>query len=310
MSRFFDIGIEHHLGKEDHLSTIDALLDWSAFLVILEDVHALLGREGYCPLKMFKCLLLQAWHSLSDPSLEQRLRVRLDVLRFTGLGIKDARPDETTFCCFRNKLATQGKYETLLDEVNRQLETHGMKVKEAQAAIVDATLIASNARPRKVTEIAEEGSVDTAYSADPEATWKTKGNRHHFGYQAFARCDEEGFIDKAHVTPANLPETKELETMAEGLAPGTRVNADKGFFSAANKTALKERGLKNRLMFKALRNTPLTAHMKRFNRLISRTRWRVEQCFGCTTKTVANAHRVLAQFGACLPLAYPYSAYR
>ena len=47
--------------------------------------------------------------------------------------------------------------------------------------------------------------------------------------------DAEGFIDKTHVRPANLPETKELDKMTDDLEEGTRVQADKGFFSANNK---------------------------------------------------------------------------
>ena len=53
---------------------------------------------------MFKSILLGQWHSLSDPGLEQSLRVRLDFLQFTGFTLGDNLPDETTFCRFRNKL--------------------------------------------------------------------------------------------------------------------------------------------------------------------------------------------------------------
>ena len=33
-------------------------------------------------------------------------------------------------------------------------------------------------------------------------------------------------------------------------------------------------------MYKAFRNKPITSRMNKFNKLISRTRWRIEQCFG------------------------------
>ena len=101
---------------------------------------------------MFKCLLLASWHSLSDPGLEHSLRVRLDFLQFTGFSLGDSLPDETTFCRFRNKLVKQGKLEKLFAEVNQQLEESGLKVRAAEVAIVDATIISSNARPRKVIE--------------------------------------------------------------------------------------------------------------------------------------------------------------
>ena len=66
---------------------------------------------------MFKCLLLQSWHSLSDPKLEQSLRVRLDFLAFTGFSIGSALPDETSFCKFRNKLIAQNKIEPLFNKI-------------------------------------------------------------------------------------------------------------------------------------------------------------------------------------------------
>ena len=280
MNSFFDMGLEEHLGKETHLMKISSLLNWAKFSKILRDVHSDLGPEGYDPLQMFKCLLLQAWHSLSDPGLEQSLRVRLDFLQFTGFSIGSKLPDETTLCRFRSKLLKQKKYEKLFKEVNGQLEQYGLKVEKADVAIVDATIISSQARPRKVIEVSEEGDCKIEESADQDARWLKKGKKNYFGYRGFARSDKEGFIDKAYVVPANLSESKELDKMTEDLGEGVRVQADKGFFSAANKKMLKSKGLKNGLMYKAFRNKPLTRRMKQFNKLVSKTRWRIEQCFG------------------------------
>jgi transposase, IS5 family len=280
MASFFELDLENHLGTDGHLMKISKLLKWYRFSHILKSVHSDFGPEGYDPVQMFKCLLLQSWHSLSDPGLEQSLRVRLDFLQFTGFCVGDKLPDETTFCRFRNKLVQQGKLEKLLGEVNRQLEVHGLKVKNADVAIVDATIISSNARPRKVLEPEGDKNYNTKYSADPDAKWLKKGAKSYFGYRVFARSDAEGFIDKAVARPANMAETKELDAMTNGLKKGTRVNADKGFFSAENKAVLRKKGLKNGLMYKAFRNKPLTNWMRKFNKLISKTRWRIEQCFG------------------------------
>jgi transposase, IS5 family len=280
MNSFFDIGLSDHLGSNNQLLKLDKLLDWNKFSSILSDVHSLDGPTGYPVLKMFKCLLLASWHSLSDPALEQSLRVRLDFMQFTGFSLGSSLPDETTFCRFRNKLIEKNKFDDLFNEVNRQLTKLNLKLESAKTAIVDATLISSNARPRKVME--KEGSVSykTEYSKDRDARWLKKGKKHHFGYQGFARCDEEGFIDKTHVTPANMPETKELEVMAEGLSEGVRLQADKGFFSSDNKEMLKSKNLKNGLMYRAFRNKPLTKRNILFNKIISKKRWRIEQSFG------------------------------
>ena len=280
MASFFDIGLAAHLGKENQLVKLGKLLDWSRFSVILQGVHKEDGPTGYDTLKMFKSLLLGQWHSLSDPGLEQSLRVRLDFLEFSGFSLGSNLPDETTFCRFRNKLVKQNKFDALFKEVNLQLEALGLKVKSADVAIVDATIISSNARPRKVLEPDSDNNYTTQYSADPDAKWLKKGNKFYYGYRVFARSDTEGFIDKTAARPANLPETKELDAMTDGLKKGTRVNADKGFFSEENKAILRKKGLKNGLMYKAFRNTPLTKRKTQFNKLISKTRWRIEQCFG------------------------------
>ena len=118
------------------------------------------------------------------------------------------------------------------------------------------------------------------YSADKDARWIKKGKKSQFGYRGFARCDEKGFIDKTNAKPANTAETKELDIMTNNLAQGTRVLTDKGFFSAQNKEILKKKGLKNGLMYKAFFNKPLTKHMLKFNKLVSKDRWCIEQCFG------------------------------
>ena len=290
MSSFFSHGVKEHLGESNQLMKLSAMLDWSAFAPLLSDIHSTLGPTGYAPLMMFKTLLLGQWHSLSDPALEEALRVRLDFLEFTGFALGGDLPDETTLCRFRNKLVQTGKLPLLLREVNRQLEARGLKLKSATTAIVDATLIESAARPRKEIEADETGEYAVSYSADPDAKWLKKGSKSHFGYQSFVQSDEEGFVEHTHTTPANLAETKELERAVEKVSAGRRALADKGFASAANKTMLHSKKIKCGVMKKAARNRPLTAREKLFNKLISKQRFRVEQCFG-TLKRRFNFRR-------------------
>ena len=304
MIGLFGTSVEEHIGKENKLRKLEELIDWNRIRIVLKDVHGELGRGGYDVVMMFKCLLLQSWHSLSDKGLEEAIRVRLDFLQFTGLSVGDKLPDHTTFCRFRNKLVEQGKYEVLLSEINRQLEEHEIKVKNADTAIVDATIISSAARPSKSIEVDENNNeITTTYSADSDAKWKKKGKKYHFGYQTFARCDKEGFIDKTHTTPANEGETKYLDVITNGLPKNCRVHADKGFFSAKNKNMLKQKGLKSGIMYKAFRNKPLDKNMKSFNKLISKNRFRIEQSFGTIKRRFSfhrasyfSTHKVSAQF--------------
>ena len=177
MGSFFEIGLSAHLGKENQLVKLGKLLDWGRFSAILQDVHKEDGSTGYDTLKMFKALLLGQWHSLSAPGLEQSLRVRLDFLEFSGFSLGGNLPDETTFCRFRNKLVKQNKFDALFNEVNRQLEELGLKVKSADVEIVDATIISANARPRKVLAPEGDENYTTEYSTDPDASWLKKAKK-------------------------------------------------------------------------------------------------------------------------------------
>ena len=285
------------IGADDALSKIDALMDWPSFSPILERGlgRSGVGPQGYDPLVLFKCLLIGQWHGLSDPKLERALKVRLDFMIFCGLDLHARVPDETTHCRFRNALVRGGVYDDLLAEVCRQIEGHGLKLKEAEAAIIDATLVESAARPRTHIDAPEDRAEGEApddpqmhFSADPDARWVKKGSKSTLGYKAFARTDEEGFVDKVHTTPANQAESPQFGTMIDG-ANAQRVLADKAYASKANRASLRGK-YQDGIMRKAARNRPLRASEKRFNKLISKRRFRVEQCFG-TMKRLFGLHR-------------------
>lgn len=275
------------LGDDDVLARVDALMDWGSFLPILKRGlgRSGIGRSGYDPLVLFKCLLIGQWHGLSDPKLERALKVRLDFMLFCGLDLHGDVPDETTHCRFRNALVDGGVYDELLGETCRQLEVHGLKLRAAEAAIIDATLIESAARPRQFIEPAKDreesddpSEIGVSYSADADARWVKKSSKSTLGYKGFARTDEHGFIDKVHATPANKAESPEFGSMVAG-AKAQRIMADKAYASRANREALRGK-YRDGIMRKAARGRPLRASEKRFNRLISKQRFRVEQCFG------------------------------
>ena len=80
--------------------------------------------------------------------------------------------------------------------------------------------------------------------------------------------------------------------MAEHMIKGTaaqRVLADKAYASKANRERLRSHA-RDGIMRKAARGRPLRASEKRFNTLISKRRFRVEQCFG-TMKRLFGLHR-------------------
>jgi IS5 family transposase len=291
---FFSIGAQARLGKSNHLLKLNELINWDRIALHLKGLHKNEvnpqgGPIAYDVLKMFKAILLGQWHNLSDPALEESLRIRVDFMLFTGLDINDALPDETTFCRFRNKLIGLNILDTLLAEINRQLEDVGLKVKNCDGAIVDAMVIESSARPRKVVEtVAEdrkENDTDTcdhtvSYSHDSDARWLCKGKKYHYGYKGFIKTDAaDGYIEHAHVTPANISEVGQLERLLEADR-GKRVFADKGYASETNRKLLRDKGLKDGVMHRASRGNPLSLWQLMKNKLISKVRYKVERAFG------------------------------
>jgi transposase, IS5 family len=172
-------------------------------------IYATQPPKGYNNVSMFKAILLGQWHSLSDSGLEEALRLRLDFMIFTGFEIGEEVPDETTLCRFQNKLVERNLHDTLFQEINRQLEDHRIKIRKAEAALVDATIITSAARPRQTIE---DGVVKK--STDPDASWVKKGNKSYFGYRGYAITDgDKGFIHHVKVRPAYESEMKQLPVL-------------------------------------------------------------------------------------------------
>ena len=106
---------------------------------------------------------------------------------------------------------------------------------------------------------AEDETLDepacVVFSADHDARWIKKGHKSMLGYKGFARCDEEGFVDKIHTTPAHVGESAQFETMIEG-SNAQRVFTDKACASKANRDALKGKH-RDSILHKAVRGRPL-----------------------------------------------------
>jgi transposase, IS5 family len=282
---------------------LNKVLDWTGIEkrlkgIYKKDLNDQGGERPYDPLKMFKAVLLGQWYSLSDVALEESLRVRLDFMVFTGFELLDGDvPDESTLCKFRNRLIEKGMEKKLFQEINFQLEKLGLKVKNFSGAILDATIIESASRPQRQIEIQEDRqeekssiSYKISESKDPDARWLKKRKRNFFGYKRFVAVDEEhGYINKVHVTSANFAEVNQLEKLIEGFKD-QRIYGDKGYCSFENRQILKKTRLKDGLMYKAVRNRPLSRWEKIKNKLISKKRYKVEQCFG-TIKRAFNFSR-------------------
>ncbi|WP_420408177.1 transposase [Hoeflea sp.] len=88
---------------------------------------------------MFKALILQAQHNLSDARMEFMIRDRLSWMRFLDFDLGAPRPDENTIRLFRNKLTETGALKRVMKAFDWQLQKKGYTPMSGQ--IVDASLV-------------------------------------------------------------------------------------------------------------------------------------------------------------------------
>ncbi len=242
-------------------------------------------------LLLFKILLLQTWFNLSDTKVEEAINDRISFIKFLNLSIESETPDHSTISRFRTSLIKGNLDKKLFLEINRQLQEKGIIVKNG--AIVDATIISSNRRPKKIDDlvtidrkeeevVTTETKIVTSYSADIDAKWIKKMGRYLYGYKIHNAVNKEGYILGGVVTGANAADTSHFEDILNEvmLEEGLPVLGDKGYTSAKNSNILESKNLENRLMLKATKSKKLTDEEKQFNKDISKYRYVVEQTFG------------------------------
>jgi len=271
---FGEAGLSRREGRGvDALQEISRLVDWSRIDGVLSSIHtSTKGEAAYPPLVMFKVLLLQRWHGLSDPAMESALSDRLSFLRFAGLSLEDETPDHSTIWRFRNKLTQDGLIERLFAEVVEQLSRNRVLVKEG--TMIDATLLTSAARRPGHQEPKES-------KTDPDARFGTSNERgrFEFGYKFHAAVDVGSDLVRAvAVTPANVQEV----TIADALIPedaGT-VYADRGYHSKRLRDFLVDRKLGDAIMRRGDRRQPLSEAEQQKNHAITAVRSNIERLFG------------------------------
>jgi transposase, IS5 family len=267
---FGEVGLARR-GGSAALERVSALIDWSGFERALSGLREDgPGRPGYRPLLLFKALLLQAWYGLSDAELEFRLGDSLAFGRFAGLSLEDEVPDHTTLCRFRNRLVRERLLERLFAELDGQLESAGVILK--QGTMLDATLIESQAAGRR-----GPGEI----KVDPDAAYARRSGKpgSTYGYKAHVGVDQgSGLIRSILTTPANVNDTTPADALLRGDEKA--VLGDAAYHTHARQAALKARGIKPRLMRRPNKHHPqLPPRLARLNRLIARRRAAVETTF-------------------------------
>lgn len=257
------------------LEDVAKLIDWSAFAVLFKDINGnALGAPGYPPIAMFKISLLQQWYGLSDPAAEEALADRLSFRRFCGFPLDQKTPDHMSIWRFRRRLVDLGLQDQLLAELNRQLDGRGLLVK--RGTLVDATIIsASVSKPDY-----EKGQVS---ERDPDAGFTHKHGKTYFGYKAHLAGDEEsGLIRQAEMSSADLHDSQMGAVLIQGDEEA--YYADKAYDSQALRDELADRGIKDRIAYKARRGKKQPNWQKWMNKAAASVRSGIER----TNATLKN----------------------
>ena len=281
--------------KKTFFTQINTLIDWDTISILINNDYlkgkSATGKPSYDGTLLFKMCLLQSWYGLSDYEVEDRINDSLSFSYFCGMTIEQVAPDHSTLSRFRTALTKTKTFEKLFTSINKQLEAHNIIVKTG--LIIDASVIDTPLRPKgktnfKVTEdrCADQVEVHKEYpdSVDKEGTWLKKRGKYHFGFKKHHVTDNEGLVLGVLTTTASKNEIANLEEVLETvnvvLPKNIPLKADKGYQSKKNVALLKKRNLKNHILKKAIKNKPLTKWETRFNKLIGKTRFKVERTFG------------------------------
>jgi hypothetical protein len=88
---------------------------------------------------MFKMLILQRLHGLSDDRLQYAVTDRLSFMQFLGVELAGNVPDARTVWAFRESLKEHKLAEVLFERLNQALSEMGIELKSHQ--IIDATFV-------------------------------------------------------------------------------------------------------------------------------------------------------------------------
>jgi IS5 family transposase len=284
-SGFFDVEerLRELSAKGDDLERVAALVDFAQFRPELERAvprsdGSKGGRPAFDHVLMFKVLLLQAMHGLSDERAEYLIKDRLSFMRFLGLGLADPVPDANTIWTFREALKQAGAVERLFTQF-------------------DATLRASGYLAIKAGQIPEGWAEQPAKlrQKDRDARWTVKFSKAKpredgapqvdlaipaFGYRNHVSIDRRhGLIRGWTGTHAAAHDGARLEEVLDGDNTASDVWADTAYRSAKNEAMLAARGLVSRIHRKKPKGRAMPRRTRRANAAKSAVRSKVEHVF-------------------------------
>src|SRR5215210_2765872 len=206
---FFDVDerLKELSAKGDDLERLNAIVDFEVFRpdlarAVPRSDGSKGGRPPFDHVFMWKILILQASHSLSDERTEFLIKDRLSFMRFLGLSLADGVPDANTIWTFREALTRakiDGKpaIEVLFARFDAALRQAGFLAMGGQ--IIDASIVAclKQRNTEEEKRAIKAGCIPEGWSDKPaklaqkdrDARWSVKWSKAKPAKDGSARVD-------------------------------------------------------------------------------------------------------------------------
>ncbi|QZT38686.1 IS5 family transposase [Halosquirtibacter xylanolyticus] len=288
----------------DPLYRLNQVIDWELFLPILEKVYekdrkSNAGAPAYCPIMMFKILILQRYYNLSDFQTEYQIIDRHSFSQFLGLVRSSSIPDEKTIWRFRERLSVLDLERELFEQFHHVLNNEGLLVSEGK--IVDASFVEvpRQRNSKKENEYIKENNCapkewhsnkNKLRQKDVNARWAKKRNEKHFGYKNHIKIDSDSkLITDYTSSSAEVHDSKALDLLiGDDTDQDCKFYADSAYTGERCDKLIDESKMENNVNEKGVRNKPLTDQQKENNKEKSKTRARVEHVFGFMENSMGN----------------------
>lgn len=312
---FFEVDerLKELTAKGDALERLNAIVDFEAFRpdlarAVPRSDGSRGGRPPFDHVFMWKVLILQASHSLSDERTEFLIKDRFSFMRFLGLGLSDPVPDANTIWTFREALTrarinAKPAIEVLFRAYEAALTKAGFLAMGGQ--IVDASIIAAPKQRNTDSEKAEikAGRIPEAWKDKPaklaqkdrDARWTVKWSKAKpsddgspridlavpaFGYKNHLGIDRRhGLIRTWTATDAARHDGAQLPNLVSKINTASDVWADTAYRSKANEMHLANHGFVSRIHRKKPPRRPMPTNVARANGAKSKIRAAVEHVF-------------------------------
>ena len=286
----------------DNLPKLERAVDWEGFRPHFEGLYRQErhgGERGGRPpvdcVRMFKVLVLQSLHGLSDERMQFMINDRASFRGFLGMGMSERAPDANTIWLFRQRLEKRGLLKDLFAAFWSQMEARGVRAEQGQLLDSSIVEVPRQRNTREENRCIKGGGEPPDWGEakrrqkDTDARWAKKGNETYYGYKNHVCVDRKNkLICRYEVTSASVHDSQVAERLLSADNSSRDVWADAAYCGKALAARLSAAGYRSHIHRKARAGKPLTERSREANRKRSRVRARVEHVFAAQGRALVR----------------------